>query len=198
MTIESKWGLWLLWALACTFAFGVGGGLSAALSPFRDLILTGYLALAVSLVLAGALQWLLLRRQLDEAGAWALASITAVALIGVVVFGVGMMNRDAGWVLGVVVGWIMLGVFQWLVLRQEVAGAGWWIVATTLGLLSAIPVVGFVTWATGPPVDSTVGGLLRWHAFGAAYGSVTGTALLWLLRHRLESGVPVGMTAFRV
>ena len=112
------------------------------------------------------------------------------AAIGVVAFGVSMMNRDAGWELGVVVGWILLGVLQWLVLRQEVAGAGWWIVAPTLGLLLAIPVVGFVTWATGAPVDSTVGGLLRWHAFGAAYGLSTGTALVWLLRHRLESAVP--------
>ncbi len=188
MTIDSKWGLWLLWALACTFAFGLGGGLSAALSPFRNLI-TPYLAMAVSLVLAGVLQWLLLRSQVNEAGWWALASITAVAVIGVVAFGVGMMNRDVGWVLGVVVGWIMLGVLQWLVLRQEVAGAGWWIVATTLGLPLAVPVVGFVSWATGTPVDSTVGGLLRWHAFGAAYGSITGTALLWLLRHRLEYAV---------
>ena len=189
MTSESSWGLWLPWVLACTFAFGVGGGSSGAFSPFRDPILTGYLALAVSLVLAGALQWLLLRSQLKEAGWWALASITAVAVVGVVVFGVGMMNRDVGWVLGVVVGWIMLGVFQWLVLRQEMVGAGWWIVATTLGLLLAIPVVGFATWVTGALVDSTVGGFLRWHAFGAAYGSVTGTALLCLLRHRLEPAV---------
>ena len=154
MTIESKWGLWLLWVLASALAFGVGGGLSAALSPFRDLILTGYLAIAVSLVLTGVLQWLLLRSQMHEAGWWALASITAVAVIGVVAFGVGMINRDAGWVLGVVVGWMMLGVLQCHVLRQEVAGAGWWIVATMLGLLLAGPGVGFVTWATGLSIES--------------------------------------------
>ncbi len=183
--MEGTVKLWLGWVLACTFAFGVAG-LSVALSPSRDLILTGYLALAVSLVLAGVLQWLLLRGQVNEAGWWVLASITAVVVIGALVFGVGVMNRDVGWVLGVIVGWIVLGVLQWLVLRQEVTGAGWWVVATPLGLLVAIPVVGFVTWATGTPVDGAVGRLLPWHAFGAAYGAVTGTALWWLLRQRLE------------
>ena len=88
------------------------------------------------------------------------------------------------------VGWIVLGVLQWLVLRARVAGAGWWVLANTLGLIVVPPVVGFVTWATGAPVDSAVGGLLRWLAFGAAYGAVTGTALLWLLRQRLEYAMP--------
>ena len=60
----------------------------------------------------------------------------------------------------------------------------------TLGLIVAPPVVGFVTWATAPAVDSAVGGLLRWLAFGAAYGAVTGTTLLWLLRRRLELAMP--------
>ena len=88
--------------------------------------------------------------------------------------------------MGVAVGWIVLGALQWLVLREQVAGAGWWVLANTLGLIVAGPVVGFVTWATGTPVDSAIGGFLRWLAFGAAYGVVTGTTLSWLLRQRLE------------
>jgi hypothetical protein len=47
-------------------------------------------------------------------------------------------------------------------------------------------VVGFVTSATGVPADGDIGSLLRWLAFGAAYGIVTGTALWWLLRERLQ------------
>jgi len=35
-------------------------------------------------------------------------------------------------------------------------------------------------------VDGAIGGLLRWLAFGAAYGVVTGTALVWLVRERLH------------
>ena len=181
--------VWLGWVLACTFAFGVAGP-SVALSPSQDLIVTAYLALSMSLLLAGVLQWLLLRNQLNESGRWVLASITAVVVIGVLVFGIGVMNRDVGWVLGVVAGWVVLGLLQWLVLRQQVASAGWWVVATTLGLIVAGPVVGFASWASGAPVDGAVGRLLRWHAFGAAYGVVTATALWWLLQQRLDYARP--------
>jgi len=181
--------LWLLWVLASAVAFGVGGRFGVALSPSSDLIVTGYLALTTTLVLAGVLQWLMLRGQIAAAGWWILASVAAVAIVGVLVFGLGLINRDVGWVLGVVVGWIVLGVLQWLVLRGQVDGAGWWVLANTLGLVAAIPVVGFVTWVTGAPADTQIGGFLRWLAFGAAYGVVTGTALGWLLRERLESAM---------
>ncbi|NNG17139.1 MAG: hypothetical protein HKM89_11730 [Gemmatimonadales bacterium] len=182
--------LWLLWVLASTVAFGVGGRLGVALSPSKDLIVIGYLAVTASLVLAGALQWLMLRRLIADAGWWVLASLMAVTIVGVLVFGLGLISRDVGWVLGVAVGWIVLGALQWLVLREQVAGAGWWVLANALGLIVAIPVVGFVTWATGATPDSAMGGLLRWLAFGAAYGVVTGTALWWLLRERLELAMP--------
>ena len=107
-------------------------------------------------------------------------SLVAVAVIGILGFGVGLIDRDVGWVLGVVVGLLVLGVGQYDVLRGQVNGAGWWVLASMLGLVAAGPGVGFVSWATGAPVDSAVG-LLRWSAFGTAYGVVTGTALSWLL-----------------
>ena len=182
--------LWLLWVLASTVAFSVGGRLGGALSPSRDLIVVGYLAVTASLVLAGVLQWLVLRRLIDDTGWWVLVSVGAVAIVGVLVFGLGLIDRDVGWVLGIAVGWIVLGALQWLVLREQVAGAGWWVLANLLGLIVAGPVVGFVTWATGAPADSALGGFLRWLAFGAAYGVVTGSALSWLLRQRLDVAMP--------
>lgn len=181
--------LWLLWVLASTVAFGVGGRLGGALSPSKDLIVIGYLAMTTSLILAGLLQWLVLRRLIANTGWWVLVSVVAVGIIGVLVFGLGLINRDVGWVLGVALGWIVLGALQWLVLREQVAGAGWWVLANTLGLIVAGPVVGFVTWATGAPTDSVVGGFLRWLAFGTGYGVVTGTTLSWLLRQRLELAI---------
>jgi len=117
-------------------------------------------------------------------------SVVAVVTLGLLVFGLGRIDRDVGWVVGVAVGWMVLGALQWLVLREQVAAAGWWVMANALGLVVAIPAVGFVTWATGTPADGPIGGFLRWLAFGGAYGVVTGTALRWLLRERLGMGVP--------
>jgi hypothetical protein len=182
--------LWVFWVLASTVAFGVGGRMGVALSPSEDLIVIAYLAVTTSSILAGVLQWLILRRLIADTGWWLPVSVVTVAIIGVLVFGLGLINRDVGWVLGVTVGWILLGALQWLVLREQVAGAGWWVLANTLGLIVAVPVVGFVTWATGAPADGLIGGVLRWLAFGAAYGVVTGTALWRLLRERLELATP--------
>ncbi len=182
--------LWFSWVLATTVAFGVGGRLGVALSPSRDLIVVADVAITASLILAGVLQWLVLRRLIGNLGLWVLASVAAVVVIGVLAFGLGLLNRDVGWVLGVAVGWIVLGVLQWLLLREQVDGAGWWVLASTLGLIVAVRVVGFVTLATGAGVDSPVGGLVRWLAFGAAYGAITGTALLGLRRLRRVFAVP--------
>lgn len=174
----------LSWVLASTVAFGLGGWLGMAVSPSSDIIVVGYLALAASLLLAGVLQWLVLRRRIADAGRWVLASVVAAAVVGVLVFGLGLLHRDAGWVLGVVVGWNVLGVLQWIVLRPQVARAEWWVPANALGLIVAVPVVALVSWATGEPPDGILGESLRWLAFGAAYGAMTGAALWWLRRQR--------------
>ena len=117
---------------------------------------------------------------------WVPASLGVAVLLGLLVWGLGMVDRHVGWVLGVVLAWGLLGVFQWLILRSEVDGAGWWVVAHLAALLAAGPGVGFVSWLTGAPVDSAWGNLSRWLAFGGVYGVVTGSALWWLLRERLS------------
>ena len=142
------------------------GGLMPGLGWYRDIIVVGYAAVAVGGVLAGVLQWLVLRRQVARSGGWALTGIVAVAMVGLVVFGVGMINADLGWVLGVALFGTMVGVLQWLVLRRQVPRAGWWVLASTVG------------WVAGMPL----GGFLGWGALGAVYGAITGGALVWLLR----------------
>ena len=142
--------LLLLWMLACTMAFGIGGQLGVAISSSKDIIVIGYFALTASLILAGLLQSLVLRRLIVDTGWWILASVVAVALFGVLVFGLGLINRDVGWVVGVAAGWIVLGSLQWLVLRGQISGAGWWVLANALALVVAIPVVGLVTWPAEP------------------------------------------------
>lgn len=178
--------LWVSWVLACTLAFGIGGTLGAELSPSTDLIVTGWIALSASLLLAGVLQWLVLRPLISNSGRWLQASVGAVAIFTVSAFGLGLINRDVGWVLGVVIGWIALAVLQWMVLRKHVAKAGWWVLANVLALIAAGPVVGLISWAIGASVDTSFAGLIRWLAFGAAYGIVTGT---WLARRQFERGL---------
>lgn len=81
----------------------------------------------------------------------------------------------------------LLGVLQWLVLREDVPGAGWWVAAHAIALVVAGPGIGFASWLAGAPVETALGNLVPWLAFGAVYGIVTGSALLWLLRGRLAA-----------
>ncbi len=70
------------------------------------------LIVAVGSVLTGLLQSLVLRRRLDVAGRWVLATIGAVAAIGVLVFAVRVF--DAG--VGAAATGTALGVTQWMAL----------------------------------------------------------------------------------
>jgi len=117
-------------------------------------------------IAAGLFQWLVLRRRIARAGWWLPATIGAGAAVGVVVFVSGLVNRDVGWSAGVGAGGTMLGLMHWLVLRRQVARAGWWVLASTAG------------WVAGGLLGA-VGG---WAAIGAVYGAITGPVLVWLLR----------------
>ena len=166
--LAAGWGFWLCWVLAGTVGWGVGGPVGVAIGSSRDIIVAGYVGVAVGGIMVGVLQWLVLRRQIASAGWWVLASIVAVAAVGVVVFVVGVVDTDVGWVLGAGLTGTVLGLLQWLVLRRQVARAGWWVLAGT------------VAWIVGGPV----GGFVGWAALGAVYGVITATMLLWLLRQR--------------
>ena len=164
------WRVWFLWLMAAAYGWGTAvevtglGELTLQSSPPR--LLDAYLGVAVAGILVGALQWLVLRKKLARAGWWVLTSLGAAVLFGVVVFGVGMVNADMGWVAGTGLIGTVAGVLQWLVLKQQVLRALWWVLASTVG------------WVVGIPV----GGMVGWNGLGAAYGAITGMALVWLLR----------------
>jgi hypothetical protein len=89
----------------------------------------------------GTTQWLAIREDLDHVGwwipattlGWALAALVAGILSGIMggaVTGVGPDRGVLGYVVSTGVGILAVGLlpvaFQWLVLRSQVDGAGWW------------------------------------------------------------------------
>jgi hypothetical protein len=170
------WRIWFFWLLGSAVGWGLGmevssfflaGGLRSLRSS-PDIILAGYLGVAVGGILAGSMQALVLRGHLARAGRWVLTSLGAAAVVGLIVFGVGAVNADIGWVAGASLYGTSVGALQWTLLRGQVPRAGWWVVACTVG------------WIVGMPL----GGMFGWMALGAAYGAITGTALVWLLNKR--------------
>jgi hypothetical protein len=131
----------------------------------------------------GIAQWLVLRRRLGRASRWIFAAILGYALVflaGTSLFpgGNAVTLGFAGQVLlglglGAAVS-LPSGLLQWwLVLRGQVAQAGWWVVASLL------------SWAIGFALSfalrAFLGGLF--FIIGVAVAlALTGLAMVWLLR----------------
>jgi hypothetical protein len=127
------------------------------------------------------MQWFVLRRRVSRAGWWVLATPVGNALgsfISVVSPAlffqllVGAPARGA-----------ITGAAQWLVLRRQVHGAGWWVLASILGAF-----VGGLVALLGPrelaggEISSMVPVLVGVEiAATIAASAVTGIALAWLL-----------------
>ena len=75
-----------------------------------------------------------------------------------------------------------VGVMQWLVLRREVSGAGWWVLAIPVGWAVGLVVLGVIKEAVGLTVDLTVGLTVTFAVGGAVIGAVTGAVLVRLVR----------------
>src|SRR3990172_2021580 len=130
------WRFWLQWMLASILGFAVGAALGNAVT---DLIFTALFG-----AVGGFMQWLVLRRQIAGAGWWGLAStlgfaVAPMAAIAGVMALSQVMRLDgnplaAPILLGVLFG-LLSAIMPWLVLRRQLARAGWWVPAHLLGSL---------------------------------------------------------------
>lgn len=184
-----EWGFWLQWVLASILGFAMGAAIGNAVT---DLIFTALFG-----AVGGFMQWLVLRRQIDAVGWWVLANtlgfaIAPLAAIAGVMVMSQVMSLDgnpltATILLGVIFG-VLSAIMPWLVLRRQLARAGWWVPAHLLGSLvgGGLGIVAFHTMS-----------LIRFYQFawaaagamfGAGLGAVTGITLVWLRRHTISEG----------
>jgi len=197
-------GFWLQWVLASMLGFAVGAAMGNAVAnsippmtctqSFSDSLidkLTNFpcileLDLALILVILGLaggfMQWLVLRRRIAGTGWWVPASGLGFPIALVVADGVGRrLDIATPILLGVLFG-VLSAIMPWLVLRRQVARAGWWVPAHLLGSLvggamgivvfHVMALIGFYQfpWAAAGAM------------FGAGLGAITGITLVWLLR----------------
>jgi hypothetical protein len=116
-----------------------------------------------------------------------------------------LVGSFVGGLEGGVVGGVLAGVLQWLMLRRHIPRAGWWVLATTLGLAAAgaLSAGGWWfqsagRWALGVEVGLIVGGVLQWvvlrrHVARAGWW-VPATAASGALA--LAVGVSMGVSVF--
>ncbi|PSB26258.1 hypothetical protein C7B82_20275 [Stenomitos frigidus ULC18] len=158
-------------------------------------------------IVLGFAQWLVLRRYIKHVGKWIamtaiavaiawLVGIKAIALLsfflvldhtGTVEMKTLALARGV-FLMGAWVGSV-LGLAQWLVLREHIRRAGWWVFANAIawacGLLVAFAGTTFMTFDRFD-LATALAGAATGLAAGAVVGGITGIALLWLLRPRLK------------
>ena len=155
--IPIKWVFWFQWILTTTLGWLVGWAV------------LGEVGIGAAIGLA---QWLVLRREVSNAGWWILAS-TVAWLVGweIVVAGLVVppgVDIISSLITGAVVG-LLMGVAQWLVLRQWTQYASLWILANVS------------VWSVS--FTGIIGGALF---TGVMIGAITGLVLDFLLRYPLN------------
>ncbi|MBC7871636.1 MAG: hypothetical protein H7Y09_12410, partial [Chitinophagaceae bacterium] len=124
---------WTLPWLAAFIGFPPGGALAVALIGRLDTPLEGFLGGAAAGAVIGAVQTLALRRRLPVSWEWIAATTGGLAAgvgLSVALFG-AETTLNATLTRAPITG-LIVGIAQWLVLRQHTHRAFWWIPALTL------------------------------------------------------------------
>ncbi len=200
LTVECPhvgWSFWLQWVFLIALFLSLSyTGIDLVLRPIversvRDpwvqeaIIVVGLAILGAAVGLA---QWLLLRRHLHRARTWGLvvaatfwvgASLTELASFT----GIALLPSFA---LSFLLLGPVCGILQWNSMRHQVARAGWWVVAQTLGWPLMFAVITVVAYGAASVLGGSVDAYLpmSYAIGGAALGATTGAVLVWLLRVR--------------
>lgn len=171
--------LWLYWLLTIA-SFPISGGAAFAIFGPVNGIARGALAGFVAGAGIGIAQWVGLRHLVPVTAGWILAS--SIGLSAGLALGFAALGTRTDAVALVLRGALtgaVLGLGQWVLLRQNVTRAALWIPAIALG------------WALGWTVTRAVGVDLAkgWTVFGlsgaAVFAALSALALAWLLRGRI-------------
>src|SRR5574341_256107 len=202
---QSERAMWLRWIIAATTGSILGGAGTGALvgaaerlpegRPSGTAIITLILmeALAYSLrgAAVGTAQWLVLRRAIDRAGWWVAATLGGWVLGGIVR---GVLFSTASVAVigaGTFLAFMLLpAIAQWLVLRQHVARAGWWVlgqaVIVFVSAIITLPLMLVAADAMGWSLPSAQGSSFQGAIHGPIEGIIGGALLVWLLRRPLR------------
>jgi len=177
------WQFWLQWLGATSVSWVVG----AILYYTLNLVVLGGVGEVVGGTIWGLVvgigQWLVLRRWLDRAGWWVLATAAGSLLAASVDVGLqGLLGEKAGGLILMIGLGPGVGVLQWLFLRQQVTRAGWWLLASTV-LIGGAFLTGIVASLSLGLQESglafiAVAGVVS----GVLLGITSGLTLAWLLR----------------
>jgi hypothetical protein len=174
------WGFWLYWMLAF-LGFPIAGLLANTLGPV-DTPVRALLAGAVSGLILGLVQWLVLRSHLSLSIWWVVSTSIGMSIglaVSTLVLGSETGGNELLWRAAIT--GLCIGAAQWLILRNIFPQSAIWIVVLAIAWTAGW----FVTRSAG--VDLS----FKWSVFGASgaltFQFITGLALYFLFR--LSQGI---------
>ncbi len=204
---RTRWLLWIQWVLvsAVGWAFLGWAYMAWARGQIRDGPL-GFAVLALGFVCVVLGQWLVLRPRLVRAGWWLFVTPVGFGSGGyAALLAVAFGGAYFGWpaavlaLLATLLVGTPVGFLQWLVLRRQMRRALWWVPLTLVAIgasllalwlcllvLAELPagvIESAIDTGGGAELPVDLAGVL----LGAVYGAITGTALVVLLPHRVQT-----------
>jgi hypothetical protein len=204
----NSFGLWERWVLQSAIAQIIGLAIVGVASVVVGRM--GYIRGTFTLVgllegtVLGFTQWLILRRYIQHSTRWIFATIigglfawfTGLTISVVMAFafaGVTGSYVTTAFIQGLILLGMgiggMLGFCQWLVIRKQIRYGIWWIfanaIAWSLGLLIAYFGVGAI--AEKSSIQTALTTVATGAIMGVAIGSITGIALIWLLKQKFSN-----------
>ncbi len=166
------WKLFFQWVLATTVAWII-----TSLALIYNVVSPVWL-----LPVIGFAQWYVLEYYLPKIRWWIWTNILGVVISGAIVTALLIGGLSSNILVhplfsGILTG-TLVGLLQWLFLRQRVSKASWWIFANIVGLVLGKAINLAVSALLGPFVGAVLGGLV--------FGSITGFLLIWLLQYPLS------------
>jgi hypothetical protein len=201
-------GFWLAWVLASAVGFGVGAVLGIAIllaagvpDSFAFPILFG----AIFGAIGASAQWMLIRRQISEAGLWIVFSALAFMLAVVVAASPGISPGFNPLIILAGFYGLLGGFLQGLIVEKRGIPIGWWVAASVVGGMlggamnsSAIAAVSSnEAWRIGTLTFFSI-----WFRLGApiglGLGITTGATLFWFSRNpKVESNEETALQGTR-
>ena len=125
---------WILTNIAASIA--IGTAYTVITSQTSSWIFNTYMVLPsiVGGIIAGLLQWLILRKQFPKSSQWVIVTVIGWGL-GVVLEIILFQNLNENTILRAASNGLIVGLLQWLVLRQHFESAKWWILANIVDLV---------------------------------------------------------------
>jgi hypothetical protein len=183
--------LWGWWVVATAIGWAAAGGLIAAAFGDSNSV---WQYLFVPLSAVG--QWLVLRRRFAHAGYWLLATAigAAVAAVGYALLlaapisMLGPVDSGVREGLSSVVDGLALSIAQWVVLRQTVRDAGWWVPAVAVPHV-LLSLIAFSRGLASPEIpqelsaaDLAANAAIFYALFGLFQGALSGAVLVRVVR----------------